>query len=216
MDADDFRDSPRGRLVPASGALAFVPDALPRELPLDSGIVYLLDEASQAVARLDGIGETLPNPDLLIAPFLRREAVLSSRIEGTQASVTDVYAAEATGALRGDAHEVVNYVRALRRGAERLGELPICVRLARELHEVLLAGEDKRSRPGEIRTIQAWIGAPAIEDARFVPPPPDLLGGLLGDWEAFVHDEAPLPPLVRCALMHYQFEDSGGKKRVRR
>ena len=207
MDADDFRRSPRGRLVPASGVLAFVPDALPRELPLDSGVVYLLDEASQAVARLDGVGETLPNPDLLIAPFLRREAVLSSRIEGTQASVTDVYAAEATDTPRGDAREVVNYVSAVRRGADRLGELPICVRLARELHEVLLAdvrGQDQR--PGEIRTTQVWIGAPAIGDASFVPPPPDLLGGLLGDWETFVHDEAPLPPLVRCALMHYQFE----------
>ena len=210
MDADDFRHSPRGRLVPAEeGALAFVPNALPRQLPLDPGVVYLLDEASQAVARLDGVGETLPNPGLLIAPFLRREAVLSSRIEGTQASVTDVYDAEATGAPRGDAREVVNYVRALRRGAERLGDPPICVRLAREMHEALLAGvRGQDPRPGEIRTIQAWIGDPdsTIHDARFVPPPPDLLGGLLGDWEAFVHDEAPLPPLVRCALMHYQFE----------
>ena len=210
MNADDFRHSPRGRLVPAEeGALAFVPNTLPRQVPLDPGVVYLLDEASQAVARLDGVGETLPNPDLLIAPFLRREAVLSSRIEGTQASVTDVYDAEATGAPRGDAREVVNYVRALRRGAERLGDPPICVRLAREMHEALLAGvRGQDPRPGEIRTIQAWIGDrdSTIHDARFVPPPPDLLGGLLGDWEAFVHDEAPLPPLVRCALMHYQFE----------
>ena len=207
MDADDFRRSPRGRLVPASGVLAFVPDPLPRELPLDSGVVYLLDQASQAVARLDGVGEALPDPGLLIAPFLRREAVLSSRIEGASASVTDVCAAEATDAPRGDAREVVNCVSALRHGADRLGELPICVRLARELHEVLLAGvHGQDRRPGEIRTTQVWIGAPAIGDASFVPPPPDLLGGLLGDWETFVHDEAPLPPLVRCALMHYQFE----------
>ena len=210
MDADDFRDSPRGRLVPAAeGALAFVPHALPSAVPLASGVVNLLVEASDAVARLDGVGETLPNPDLLIAPFLRREAVLSSRIEGTQASVSDVYEAEATGAPRGDAQEVVNYVRAARRGVERLGELPICVRLARELHAVLLDGvRGQETRPGEVRDMQVWIGSPGstIHDARFVPPPPDLLAGLLADWEAFVHDDAPLPALVRCALMHYQFE----------
>ena len=210
MDADDFRDSPRGRLVPATdGALAFVPHALPSAVPLASGVVNLLVEASDAVARLDGVGETLPNPDLLIAPFLRREAVLSSRIEGTQASVSDVYEAEATGAPRGDAQEVVNYVRAARRGVERLGELPICVRLARELHAVLLDGvRGQETRLGEVRDVQVWIGSPGstIRDARFVPPPPDLLADLLAGWEAFVHDEAPLPVLVRCALMHYQFE----------
>ena len=210
MDAADFRDSPRGRLVPvAEGALAFVPDALPRAIPLGLDVVDMLDEASRAVARLDGVGETLPNPGLLSAPFLRREAVLSSRIEGTQASVSDVYEAEATGAPRGDAREVLNYVDAARQGAGRLGELPICVRLARELHAVLLDGvRGQETRPGELREAQVWIGGPGdtIRDARFVPPPPDLIPGLLADWEAFVHDEAPLPPLVRCAPMHYQFE----------
>ena len=210
MDAADFRDSPRGRLVPvAEGALAFVPDALPRAIPLGLDVVDMLDEASRAVARLDGVGETLPNPGLLSAPFLRREAVLSSRIEGTQASVSDVYEAEATGAPRGDAREVLNYVDAAWQGAGRLGELPICVRLARELHAVLLDGvRGQETRPGELREAQVWIGSQGdtIRDARFVPPPPDLIPGLLADWEAFVHDEAPLPPLVRCALMHYQFE----------
>ena len=169
----------------------------------------MLDEASRAVARLDGIGETLPNPGLLSAPFLRREAVLSSRIEGTQASVSDVYVAEATGEPRGDAREVANYVRALQIGMERLDELPICVRLARELHGVLLDGvRGQETLLGELRDMQVWIGSPGstIRDARFVPPPPDRLPDLLADWETFVHDEGPLPPLARCALMHYQFE----------
>ena len=114
--------------------------------------VYQLDEASRAVATLAGAGETLPNPHLLIAPFMRREALLSSRIEGTQASVSDVYAAEATGRPHGDADEVVNYVRALELGIERLAELPICTRLVLELHAELLSGvrgQDKR--PGELR-----------------------------------------------------------------
>ena len=210
MDADDFRDSPRGRLVPATeGALAFVPHALPRAIAPDLDVVNMLDEASRAVARLDGIGETLPNPGLLSAPFLRREAVLSSRIEGTQASVSDVYVAEATGEPRGDAREVANYARALQIGMERLDELPICARLARELHGVLLDGaRGQETLLGELRDMQVWIGSPGstIRDARFVPPPPDRLPDLLADWEAFVHDEGPLPPLARCALMHYQFE----------
>lgn len=107
MNADDFKETSRGHLVPVGGAHAFVPHPLPREVPLDADTIYLLDEASRAVARLDGVGETLANPNLLIAPFLRREAVLSSRIEGTQASVSDVYVAEATGEPRGDAHSSV-------------------------------------------------------------------------------------------------------------
>ena len=207
MHADDFKDSSRGQLTPAGGAFAFVPHPLPREVPLDSDTIYLLDEASRAVARLDGVGETLANPNLLIAPFLRREAVLSSRIEGTQASVSDVYVAEATGEPRGDAQEVANYVRALHEDTQRLADLPICVRLARELHEVLLRGvRGQDQRPGETRTIQVLIGSTRIEDARFVPPPAEFVDDLLADWERFVNDDVPLPPLVRCALMHYQFE----------
>lgn len=193
--------------MPSGGSHAFVPHSLPREVPLDADTIYLLDEASRAVARLDGVGETLANPDLLIAPFLHREAVLSSRIEGTQASVSDVYVTETTGEPRGDAQEVANYVRALHRGTERLAELPICVRLANELHEVLLNGvRGADQRPGELRTIQVLIGSARIEEARFVPPPAEFVEGLLGDWEGFVNDDSPMPPLVRCALMHYQFE----------
>ena len=210
MDAARFANSPAGRLEETTnGALAFVPVPLPRLLELSPERVYQLDEASRAVATLAGAGETLPNPRLLIAPFMRREALLSSRIEGTQASVSDVYAAEATGRPHGDADEVVNYVRALELGIERLAELPICTRLVLELHAELLSGvrgQDKR--PGELRDLQVWIGPEEspIEAASFVPPPPDYLADLMSEWEAFVHDEAAMPPLVRSALMHQHFE----------
>ena len=209
MDANDFVDSPVGRLEPAEGALAFVPEPPPALFELSADLVYQLDAASRAVATLAGVGETLPNPRLLIAPFARREALLSSRIEGTQASVSDVYVTEATGQARGDAHEVLNYVRALDLGAERLADIPICTRLVLELHATLL--EDVRGqeqRPGELRSLQVWIGPEdsRIEDARFVPAPPRYLVDLMSDWEAFVHDGSPLPPLIRCAVMHYQFE----------
>ncbi len=209
MDYRDFGNSPRGHLVPVEGAQAFVPEPLPREVTLESRLVYLLDRASMAVARLDGVGETVPDTGLLIAPFTRREAVLSSRIEGIQATVSDVYAAEVVGRSRADVQEASNYLQALQRGLELLDDLPICAKLVRELHGVLLAGvRGGGARPGELRTIQAWIGSPGspIEDARFVPPPPRMLGGLLSDWEAFVNDRSPLPALVRSALMHYQFE----------
>ena len=210
MDAARFANSPAGRLEETTnGALAFVPVPLPRLLELSPERVYQLDEASRAVATLAGAGETLPNPRLLITPFMRREALLSSRIEGTQASVSDVYAAEATGRPHGDADEVVNYVRALELGIERLAELPICTRLVLELHAELLSGvrgQDKR--PGELRDLQVWIGAErdAIEAASFVPPPPDYVADLMSEWEAFVHDDAAMPPLVRSALMHQHFE----------
>ncbi|MEZ4553759.1 MAG: Fic family protein [Dehalococcoidia bacterium] len=211
MRAIDFGTAAPGDLVTISGGVeAFVPHPLPRVLTLEPDLVYLLDQASRSAATLSGVGEALLNPHLLIAPFTRREAVLSSRIEGTQASLTDVYLFEATGrGDRGDAREVANYVRAMSTGLEMLEELPVCVRLARELHGVLLEGvrgEDKR--PGELRDRQVWIASPGtpIESARFVPPPPERVADLLTDWERFVNDDGPLPPLIRCALMHYQFE----------
>ena len=169
-----------------------------------------LDTASRRVAELAGLAQNLSNPHLLISPFLRREAVLSSRIEGTQTSVGELYAFEAGGKpARADTQEVLNYVRALESGMSRLAELPICVRLVNELHAVLL--EDARGsdqRPGELRRVQVWIGAEGtpIQDARYVPPPYGEIPRLLADWESFIHEDLLLPPLVRCALMHYQFE----------
>ena len=205
-------DSPCGETVPIGGGQsAFIPNPLPRELAMSSRLVLLLDNASRAVATLAGVGETVPNPHVLAQPFIRREAVLSSRIEGTLASLSDVLAYEASGRKRsgGDVEEVGNYVVALEYGIERLESLPISFRLVNELHERLMSGvrgEDKM--PGHFRTTQVWIGAPgsSIRDARFVPPPPERLRDLFFEWESFVNESHNLPPLVRCALMHYQIE----------
>ena len=204
--------SPCGRLVPiGNGNKAFVPDPLPRSRDLPLPLISRLDEASRAVATLAGVGETIPNPHLLIGPLMRREAVLSSRIEGTQASLSDLFRFEASGLQRhkGDEGEVFNYVRALEEGIGLLDRLPISLRLINRLHSVLLEGvrgEDKQ--PGQLRTRQVFIGAPGtpIEDARFVPPPAHLIGDAIADWERFANEQMDLPPLVQCALLHYQFE----------
>ena len=209
----DLAGSPRGHLETIeNGNRAFVPDPLPREIDLNSELIYQLDVASRAVSTLAGVAETVPNPHLLITPFLRREAVLSSRIEGTQASLTDLFRYEASEAGRpskGDVAEVANYVTALEHGLERLNDLPICVRLANEMHEVLLRGvRGSGWLLGSLRSSQVYIGAPGtpIEEATYVPPPAHLVRDLLQDWENFVNQDTLLPPLIQCALMHYQFE----------
>ncbi len=204
--------SPCGYLVPTiEGQRAFVPDPLPSELSISPGLILLLDRASLAVGTLAGVGETIPNPHLLIRPFIRREAVLSSRIEGTVASLSDVFAYEAAGMRqsKGDVAEVVNYVTTLEYGIERLKTLPISLRLLNELHERLLSGVWGRYRKlGEFREEQVWIGTPGspIQEARFIPPPPAHLPDLFHEWEKFVNRSTDMPPLIRCALMHYQIE----------
>lgn len=204
--------SPRGELVPTiEGQSAFVPYPLPRELRLSPDAVLLLDDASRAISTLAGVGETVSNPHMLIRPFARREAVLSSRIEGTVASLSDLFEYEAGSGRQGngDAREVFNYVQALEHGLRRLDDLPISYRLVNELHARLMAGvRGDRLSPGHFRTGQVWIGAPGsgIRDARFVPPPAGRLRELFYEWEKFVNSEDNLPPLVRCALMHYQIE----------
>jgi len=191
--------------------MAYVPDPLPRHIDLNPSLVYLLDQASRAVATLAGVGETFPNPHLLIRPFVRREAVLSSRIEGTQASISDLFLFEALGErrARGDVREVANYVRALDYGLERCRELPLCMRLVNEIHAELLAAVRGGERAlGQLRTGQVWIGpeGATIQEARFVPPPPGHLPELLRDWEKFLNEDLEVPPLIQCAMMHYQFE----------
>lgn len=212
VSAFELKDSPCGQLVATvEGFKAYVPDPLPRDRALSSSLISQLDKASLAVGTLAGVGETLQNPHLLITPFLRREAVLSSKIEGTQASISDVFIFEASGerAEAPDTKEVVNYVHALNLGLERLNEIPMCVRLANEIHARLMygvRGEDKA--PGQLRQHQNWIGTrgTTIDDARFIPPPPELVPDLMADWERFVNDDMEIPALVQCALMHYQFE----------
>lgn len=162
---------------------------------------------------------------MFIRPYLRREAVLSSRIEGTQSSLSDLLLFEAEGAPSdpGDAREVLNYVHALEHGIARLRKLPVSLRLVRELHAELLSGvRGERGTPGRFRVTQNWLGpgGTPIERATFVPPPPTALNGALDDWEKYVHEEDDTPPLIRCALMHYQFETihpfSDGNGRVGR
>jgi Fic family protein len=192
------------------GYVAYFPRSLPRQVPISSGNLLLVADAEAALGRLAGAGRLLPDPHLLVHPYLRREAVASTRIEGTQASLVEVFDAEALDEpLGADVEEVVNYVRAMEIGLQRLETLPLSTRLIREMHSVLLAGVRGRERqPGELRSTQNWIGSAGatVEDAVFVPPPPSEIAELLTDLEYFVHEDPQLPPLVQSALVHYQFE----------
>lgn len=207
---------PRGEQ--GGAARPFVPDPLPPVMEVNLELMSALSEADRALAELAGAGRNMTNPRVFISPFVRREAVLSSRIEGTQATATDVYAFEA-GQLslpelrsfprRSDAQEVLNYVRALEYGLVRVGELPLSLRLVRELHEILMGGvRGEEYTPGEFRRTQNWVGPPgcSIEDATFVPPPVREMHGALDSFERYLHAEDVYPPLVRLALVHYQFE----------
>lgn len=198
------------RLPGPHGYVAYIPKPLPRAVPVSPSNVMALSDAEAALGRLAGAGRLLPQPQLLVGPYLRREAVASTRIEGTRASLGDVFDAEAGDQpLDADVEEVVNYITAMQAGLERLVTLPLSTRLIREMHAILLAGVRGRDRqPGQLRTSQNWIGAPGdtIETATFVPPPPVEVGPLLDDLERFIHGPPELPPLVQAALIHYQFE----------
>jgi len=177
---------------------------------LQGWIQRSLSLADRALGRLACAGRQLPNPHILIRPYLVREAVASSRIEGTQASLSEVFDAEAQEVeATGDLLEVANYIRAMELGLRLVQDVPISTRFIRELHKTLMAGVRGQERsPGEIRTSPNWIGSPdnRPETAVFVPPPVDEMHAALSDWERFLHYPPPLPVLVRCALLHYQFE----------
>jgi Fic family protein len=213
MDREQFSAQAPGRLLSTvGGALAFVPASLPRALELSQQVVLALDRASNALGVLAGIGSLLPNPHLLISPYVRREAVLSSRIEGTQSTIAEVYAAEAgqTQLFRdpADVREVRNYVAAHELGLRRLSALPLSLRLICELHRELMHGvRGSESSPGRFRGSQNFIGpaGSTIADATYVPPPPPQMREALNDFERFLHEDS-LPPLIQVALMHYQFE----------
>ncbi len=192
------------------GYVAYFPAPIPRKLELPASTVRLLGDAEGELGQLAGVGRLLPNPDLLIRPYLLREALSSTRIEGTQASMAEVFESDvADGAPSADVEEVINYVEAMRWGLERLDKLPLSIRLLGEMHRRLLDGVRGRElAPGELRTSQNWIGAPGstVETAQFVPPPPAELAKLLTDWERFAHEEPEMPLLVQNALLHSQFE----------
>ena len=193
------------------GNRAFVPAPLPPKIEWTQALMAASAEAHLLVGRLAGEGGRLPNPHIFIRPFLRREAVLSSKIEGTQATLGELLAAEAGAAVDrspDDLREVANYVVAMEHGVRRLRKLPLSLRLVRELHEKLMHRvRGGAAAPGELQRIQNWIGPPrsTIASASYVPPPPAELASCLGRWESFLH-ERELPPLIQIALAHYQFE----------
>ena len=193
---------------------AFVPAPLPPEVPLQFTPERrrLLERATLALGRLDSITLLLPEPEIFLYSYVRREAVLSSQIEGTQSSLSDLLQFElheAPGAPFDDVVEVSNYVRALEHGLSRFADgMPLCNRLVREMHEVLLSrGRGSGKQPGEFRRSQNWIGGTRPGNARFVPPPPQAVESCMGDLETFIHDaEQPYPTLIKAALAHVQFE----------
>jgi Fic family protein len=211
-------DRPAGTYVPGSmaggGYRAFVPAPLPPEPPLrfEGPLIAQLERANQALGRLDGMTRMLPDPKLFLYHFIRKEALLSSQIEGTQSSLSDLMLFEldeASGVPIADVEEVSNYVAALDHGLHRLRDgFPLSLRLLREIHEVLLrGGRGAHKTPGEFRHVQNWIGGRSPAFARHVPPPPDRLAECLGDFEKFLHaPEKDMPPLIRAALAHVQFE----------
>jgi cell filamentation protein, protein adenylyltransferase len=182
------------------------------QIELTGELHRLLSQADVALGRLDGSIQTLPNPDLFVLMYVRKEAVLSSQIEGTQSSLQDLLAAEAqlySPETPKDVDEVVNYVAAMNYGLARLSELPVSVRLIREIHAKLLDGvRGSRLAPGELRRTQNWIGPGGctLNEATFVPPPPDTVPQALGDLEKFLHAEIDLPLLIKTGLAHAQFE----------
>ena len=211
---EDLRHRAGRYIAQPTGYRAFVPAPLPPVPPirLEGDLQALLSVADRALGRLDGSIHTLPNPDLFVFMYVRKEAVLSSQIEGTQSSLQDLLAAEArmlTPDTPKDVDEVVNYVQAMNHGLERLRELPLSVRLIKEIHARLLQGvRGSRLTPGELRTSQNWIGPSGctLNEATYIPPPPHEVQGALGALETFLHSGSDLPVLIQIGLAHAQFE----------
>jgi Fic family protein len=207
----DIKQSPSGHIVKSpKGYNAFVPHSLPPKLEWDNAVVNSLSRADFLLGKLAREGSQLPNPHLLMRPFITREAVLSSKIEGTQATLGEILAANAGAHVKqtDDLQEVQNYIKALDYGLERLSGLPLSLRLIKEIHEHLMQGvRGANATPGEFRRSQNWIGPPGctLNTAKFVPPPSENLMDCLGELESFLHDRS-LPPLIHIALCHYQFE----------
>lgn len=214
MQPQDFQASHTGKVVKTrTGYWAFVPNPLPPEIAWSDRLLSQLSQADRSLARLAEVGASFPAPHVVTRPFIRREAVLSSRIEGTRTTLEGLYTYEARQISlienQGDAHEVQNYVKALDYGLERIKTLPVSIRLLRELHARLMEGvRGEHLTPGELRRSQNWIGAPGatLETARFAPPPVEEMQECLAHLERFIHEPSDLPPLIRLGMVHYQFE----------
>ncbi|OGI12002.1 MAG: cell filamentation protein Fic [Candidatus Margulisbacteria bacterium GWF2_35_9] len=208
----NIEQSPSGHILKNSqGYSTFVPHPLPPPIFWDAEVINSLSRADFLLGKLAMQGSSLPNPYLLIRSFVAREAVLSSRIEGTQTTLGDLLSAEVAASTNqnlDDLQEVQNYIKALTYGLERLKELPLSLRLIQEIHQILMEGvRGARAHPGEFRNIQNWIGLPGctVHTAKFVPPAPEYVINCLHDLELFFHNRQ-LPPLIHIALCHYQFE----------
>src|SRR3989344_5524431 len=208
----DIKNSPVGKVVKTStGYEAFLPNPLPPLIEWNTVLINALSRADQLIGKLAGEGARLPNPHLLTRSFITKEAVLSSQIEGTQATLGEVLADEAGAVVErhpADLKEVRNYIEALDYGLKRLNVLPLSLRLIKEMHEILMQGvRGSHATPGEFRRSQNWIGIPGctISTAKYVPPTAEELMNCLGELETFLHDRK-LPALVHIALCHYQFE----------
>lgn len=194
-----------------TGYTAFVPNPLPPHFEWNNRLVNALSRADHVLGQLSREGSKLPNPNLLIRPFITREAVLSSKIEGTQVTIREILSSEVGAHVDRspeDLKEVQNYMGALEYGLKRLDKIPLSLRLIKEIHEKLMHGvRGGYATPGEFRRTQNWIGLPGctIQTAMYVPPPPDVLMESLGALETFLHDRQ-LPGLIHIALCHYQFE----------
>lgn len=215
MNPENFKNSGAGRCVRSIEKppyWAYIPNPLPPELPLDWELVNLLSAADVKLGELSGAAQLLPNPHLLIRPFMQREAVMSSRIENTQSGLDDLFLFQLddTEAPRlPDVQEVFNYVKAMEYGIDRLEYLPISSRFICEVHEILMKGvRGEHATPGIFRTRQNWIGPPGstLMKSTYIPPPVPEMAVCFSDLEKYIHSEVQEPPLVQVALVHYQFE----------
>jgi len=208
----DIKESPSGVVLKVAGGYeVFLPHPLPPHFAFDTSLVMALSKADRALGMLAREGARLPDPHLLIRSFVSREAVLSSRIEGVRTTLGEVFVQAGGGVVEesvGDMQEVRNYIEALDFGIARLAEVPVSLRLIREVHGKLMHGvRGAHATAGQFRTVQNWIGLPGstVTTATYVPPAPVDLPGALGQLESFFHDQT-LPPLIHVALCHYQFE----------
>jgi len=214
MKRTDFSNQAPGKVIRTlKGYEAFIPNPLPPDTKWSNKLLAALSQADRSLVRLAEVGNTFPVPHVIARPFIRKEAVLSSQIEGTRTTFQELLSYEA-GQLSlfremEDAREVHNYVRAIDYGLERLETFPLSIRLIREIHGILMQGvRGERMTPGEVRRSQNWIGRPGatLEKARYVPPPPKEMHECLTDLEKFIHTDSDLPPLLRIGMIHYQFE----------
>jgi Fic family protein len=214
MDPQDFTGSNAGKVIDCKkGYWAFIPNPLPPAINWSLHLISELTEAERALSRMSGLIDSFPFPKILEQPFIRSEAVISSRIEGTHASLIDIYAYEAKQLSffesTDDVREVHNYVRAMQYGVERLQSLPLSLRFIRELHAKLMENvRGGKLTPGEFRRTQNWIGpaGSTLSNATYVPPPVEEMHQTLEDLEGFIYTSSEIPPLIRIGLIHYQFE----------